>query len=104
MGSDGNFVHKEQKNRVARQFQWGNVIAVVINVDESSPHKNTISLFRDGQRLCDPQAIPEGLVGKALFPTLTYRNLTLQLNFGPHPKIALPFKCRMIKDAAKADV
>merc|ERR1712186_251832 len=53
---------------------------------------------------CDPQPLPEAFAGKALFPTISCKNVTLQTNFGPAPKKALPFKCRMIKEAATADV
>jgi len=102
--SDGNFVHGKNKTNLRTRFNWGNNICVVLNLDEKSPHKNTVSLFRDGVRFCDPQPLPESFVGKALFPTISYKNVTLQMNFGPSPKKALPFKCRMIIDAATADV
>jgi len=61
-------------------------------------------LFKDGKRLCEPVAIPEKLLGKPLFPTITYKNVTLQVNFGPAPLAPLPFKCHMLGSAAKADV
>merc|ERR1711972_253265 len=96
--SEGNFVYQQKKSWMGKGFQWGQVIGVLLNVDEASPHKNTISLFRGGERICEPQAIPEAMVGKALFPTVTYRNLTLQLNWGPTLSAPLPFKCRTLKD------
>ena len=40
---------------------------------------------------------------QALFPAVTFRNTTLHVNFGASPLCALPFKCRMVQDAAKAD-
>merc|ERR1712048_54542 len=48
--------------------------------------------------------LPEELVGKTLFPSITYKNVTLQVNFGPQPKVPLPFKCRMLQDAAEEDL
>merc|ERR1712032_1040330 len=44
------------------------------------------------------------LKGKTLFPTVTYRNITLQLNFGTKPLAPLPFQCTMVQAAAAADV
>merc|ERR1712194_18109 len=103
--SDGNFVHQKNKTKAAQGgFRWGNNICVILNVDDTSPHKNTISLFRDGVRFCEPQALPEAFIGKALFPVITYKNVTLQVNWGPTPKKALPFKCRMLRDASTADL
>merc|ERR1712187_199217 len=63
-----------------------------------------MGLFKEGKRLCEPQAIPESLKGKTLIPTLTYRNVTLDVNFGPTPNSPLPFACRMLADAAADDV
>merc|ERR1712039_536286 len=51
-----------------------------------------------------PQALPECLKGQALFPTITYKNVTLQVHFGPTCLTSLPFKCRMLADAAKEDL
>merc|ERR1719183_3351548 len=53
--------------------------------------------------MCQPQALPAELKGKTLFPTVNYKNYSLHLNFGPEPCMALPFKCRMVQDAAKVD-
>merc|ERR1712194_868412 len=65
------------------------------------------SLFVNGERASDPQALPENLHGKTLFPTITYRNVTLQLNFGPAASLSsakLPFTCRTVGEAATAEV
>jgi len=62
-----------------------------------------VSLFRDGVRVSQPQLLPENLKGKTLFPTVTFRNVTLSFNFGTAPKVELPFKCHMIGAAAKKD-
>jgi len=37
-------------------------------------------------------------------PIAVYKGVTLQVNFGPHAAAKLPFACRMLSDAAKADV
>merc|ERR1712232_1186316 len=79
-------------------------IGVLINVDESSPQKNTISLFQDGKRVSEPQNIPESLIGKTLYPTFTYKSATLQVNFGTGMRKPTSFKCRMLSDASAADV
>merc|ERR1712032_124305 len=71
--------------------------------DETSPNANTVSLFIDGKRATQPQALPEALKGKALFPTVAFKNMTVHANFGPQPLAALPFTCRMINDAAAKD-
>jgi len=74
-----------------------------LNLDEKSPNASTISLFRDGERIADPQPLPESLKGKTLYPTVTFKNVTLHVNFGVAPHVALPFNCRMLQDAAVED-
>merc|ERR1712048_589590 len=64
----------------------------------------TVTFFKNGQRLATPQALPESLHGKVLYPAITYRNVCLHYNFGPEPIAPLPFKCRMWQDAALKDV
>merc|ERR1712187_403977 len=54
----------------------------------------------DGKRVSEPQPLPDSLKGKTLFPTVTYRNVTLDVNFGPAPHCPLPFKCLMMSAAA----
>merc|ERR1712084_40293 len=39
-----------------------------------------------------------------LVPTVNYKNMTLHLNFGPNLFAPLPFKCRMLQDAATVDI
>merc|ERR1712151_251477 len=65
---------------------------------------NTLSLFVDGVRASAPQAIPEEIRGKSLFPHVGYRGCTIQVHFGPEPLRSLPFKCRTIQSAAASDV
>merc|ERR1712187_530382 len=72
--------------------------------DEKSPNAFTVSLFKNGERACQPQPIPENMKGKPLFPTITYRNVTFEANFGPTAMRPLPFTCRMAQDAASADI
>ena len=66
---------------------------------------NTISLFRDGERV-SVQTIPEILRGKPLVPTLVFKNVSIRWNFASEPisPSPLPFKCRMLQDAAAEDV
>jgi hypothetical protein len=102
--SEGNFICGVSKAHVARSVQPFEVLAVVINRDPDSSNAETLSLFRDGVRACQPKPIPESMKGKPLFPTVNYRNMTLHVNFGPTPLAPLPFSCRMLQDAAKSDV
>jgi len=102
--SEGFFIHGRKRSKVAQKFTFGETAAVLLNLDPSSPNANTVSLFKNGERASEPQPLPEQLKGKTLFPTFAYKNVTLQVNFGPKPLVPLPFKCRMVKDAAAADV
>jgi len=101
--TEGNFHSGKDRTKASQKFGHDQIIAVLLNLDAGSPNANTMSLFRDGTRISQPQRIPESLVGKELFPAVTYRNVTLQVNFGPHPLKPLPFSCRTVNDAAKAD-
>lgn len=102
--SEGFFVHKKTRKRVAKKFTKDQVVAVLVNLDSSSPNSNTISLFVDGVRASDPVPLPEVLCGQPLFPTLTYRNVSVEVNFGPTPRASLPFTCTMVGGAATADL
>merc|ERR1712226_1078007 len=94
--SDGNFIVGANKTSVCSEFATcSQVFCVLLNLDSKSPNFNTVSLFRDGQRVCQPQALPDSLKGKVLYPTINYRNMTLLTNFGPAPWQPLPFTCRM---------
>merc|ERR1711972_284853 len=104
--SDGGFTANKQrivfpkKARIIKE----KTVAVVLNLDSKSPNVNTINLYIDGEKITDPKPLPEGMKGQPLFPTLTYRNLSVQVNFGPTPLQDLPFKCRMVQGAANSDV
>jgi hypothetical protein len=86
------------------KFTREKTIAVVLNLDSKSPNANTINAYVDGEKVGDPKPLPEGLKGEALFPTVSYKNVSIQVNFGPVPLKELPFKCRMINGAANSDV
>jgi len=86
------------------RWHTGDVIGVFVNLDPSSDHANTMSVFRNGNRLTPPQALPEGL--KTAFPMIAVRNAAVSVRFGgagARPVKELPFKARMWDDAAAAD-
>merc|ERR1712048_1222003 len=87
-----------------KRFARDNIIGVLLNLEEGSPNKNTVSLYVDGVISGKPQPIPEALVGKALCPHVGFRGVSLQVNFGPEPMANMSFKSRMIDCAAKDDV
>lgn len=87
-----------------QRFRRDQVVAVVLNLDPKSPNHNTVSLFREGERITEPQPLPEALHGKTLYPHLAFRNLTVQvLSAESQPTKPLPFKCRTVQNAAVAD-
>jgi len=102
--SEGVFMYdKKSKGVVGEKFSTGDIVTVVVNLDSDSPNANTISLFKNGKRASKPQALPEALHGKPLFPAITFKNATLFHNFGPDPMVALPFKCNMVNEILKKD-
>lgn len=101
--SEGSYCAGKSKNAVSQRFTRDQVISVLLNLDSKSPNFNTLSLFREGERIAEPQPLPEALHGKVLFPHICFRNVTVQTMMGPTPTKALPFKCRMIQGAAKED-
>eukprot|EP00418_Pyrodinium_bahamense_P097688 CAMPEP_0179046642 /NCGR_PEP_ID=MMETSP0796-20121207/18791_1 /TAXON_ID=73915 /ORGANISM="Pyrodinium bahamense, Strain pbaha01" /LENGTH=939 /DNA_ID=CAMNT_0020743071 /DNA_START=42 /DNA_END=2858 /DNA_ORIENTATION=- len=102
--SEGMFISDRKRTPVSQRFARGQVIAVLINRDPKSPNWQTVSLFRDGQRVSEPQQIPESLRGKTLFPHVAFRNVSLHVHFGPEPILPLPFTCRTLQSAAEVDV
>lgn len=54
-------------------------VAVLLNLDSKSPNANTISLFRNGERLTQPHPVPASLQGKTLFPHISFRNVSVQV-------------------------
>eukprot|EP00929_Paragymnodinium_shiwhaense_P027282 TRINITY_DN1604_c0_g1_i1.p1 TRINITY_DN1604_c0_g1~~TRINITY_DN1604_c0_g1_i1.p1 ORF type:complete len:844 (-),score=365.10 TRINITY_DN1604_c0_g1_i1:100-2631(-) len=94
----GAMLYNKTKTAVSKGVpKAASVLSVVLNLDKKSANGNTISLFVDGVRHCTPQELPEKLQGKTLFPSVTYRNTTLHVNFGPQPRAPLPFTCHMIQ-------
>jgi len=103
--SEGCFhANGEKKTGCSQRFTRDQVVGVLLNVDIKSPTANTVSLFVDGVRVAEPQPLPEHLHGQALFPHVSFRNVTIQMMWGPQPAKALPFKCRMLQGAANEDV
>eukprot|EP00930_Biecheleria_cincta_P097596 TRINITY_DN892_c0_g2_i1.p1 TRINITY_DN892_c0_g2~~TRINITY_DN892_c0_g2_i1.p1 ORF type:complete len:869 (-),score=256.49 TRINITY_DN892_c0_g2_i1:48-2276(-) len=101
--SDGFFVHEKTRQKCGPRIQRDQTVALLLNLDAASPNANTVSLFVNGKRASQPQALPESLVGKPLFPTIAFKGVSLEVNFGPLPRVALPFSCRMVGDAAAVD-
>eukprot|EP00929_Paragymnodinium_shiwhaense_P082362 TRINITY_DN4338_c0_g2_i3.p1 TRINITY_DN4338_c0_g2~~TRINITY_DN4338_c0_g2_i3.p1 ORF type:complete len:813 (-),score=308.61 TRINITY_DN4338_c0_g2_i3:331-2769(-) len=103
--SEGFLFTGKTRKKLPGNMRWGkDTVTVLLNLDAASPNAYTISLFKKGVRLTQPQALPECMKGKVLYPTVTYRNVTLEANFGPEPFCPLPFKCHMLGGAGKADV
>jgi len=103
--AEGAFHASKKRSQVSKRFGRGQVVAVLLNLDGQSPNANTVSLFVDGVRAGDPQALPASLTeSPTLFPHVAFRNVSVHVNFGPEPLKALPFKCRMLQGAAQADV
>ncbi|CAJ1406374.1 unnamed protein product [Effrenium voratum] len=87
--------------KMERQLTLG----VLLNLTPEHPNFQTVSFFVNGERVGRPQALPEHLKNKPLFPTVNFKNVTLQSNFtGLAPLTPLPFACRTLQDAAKEDV
>lgn len=83
-------------------LQLWSVITLVLNLRKDTATSNTISVFVNGRRACPPQALPEPLVGQALYPVISFRGLSLKVNLGDcHSK--LPFRCRMFTELGKDD-
>jgi len=102
--SEGCFLSGTSRSRIFdRWVPCQQVFGVLLNLDATSSSANTVSLFCDGVRVCKPQPLPECLSGKVLIPTVNFKNMTLHLNFGPSSLAPLPFRCRMLQDAAQAD-
>jgi len=101
--ADGIYHHGKEKKRVSQKFIRDQVVGVLLNMDGTSANAYTVSIFRDGVRMADPQPLPEALRTQALFPAVSYKGAMLRLNFAGQPIKPLPFTCRMIQDIAEAD-
>merc|ERR1719210_3045982 len=102
--SEGSLTHNRKSDRVSQNFARDQVMSVLLNLDQGSPNANTVSLFRDGVRISTPQPLPQNLRGKPLFPAVTFRNLTVNVNFGPVSMTKMPFKCLMVREALAKDI
>ncbi|CAJ1381712.1 unnamed protein product [Effrenium voratum] len=102
--SEGFLLQGKNRTPVAQKFSTGDVVAVVLNQISSSPNAHTVSLFKNGKRISQPQPVPQHLREKALYPLLTFKNVSLQYNFGPVSLAPLPFKCRMVNEVLQPDV
>lgn len=102
--SEGWFTAGKLRQKKSQLFTRDQTVAVVLNLDSSSELGNTMSIFRDGVRVSEPQPIPESMRNKTLFPHISYRNVSLQINMGPDLLKPLPFECRMLQGAAAADM
>eukprot|EP00927_Polykrikos_kofoidii_P053918 TRINITY_DN48438_c0_g1_i1.p1 TRINITY_DN48438_c0_g1~~TRINITY_DN48438_c0_g1_i1.p1 ORF type:complete len:747 (+),score=169.75 TRINITY_DN48438_c0_g1_i1:333-2243(+) len=103
--AEGFYSSAETKRvQVGKRFARDEVIGVLLNLDAGSPNANTISVFRNGERASEPQRLPEQLKGETLFPHVSFRNVTLEINFGPEPIKPWPFVCSALQGAAQDDV
>eukprot|EP00971_Amphidinium_carterae_P229262 4548351-Amphidinium_carterae.1 len=103
--SEGVFMCEgKQAMDPVRKFQRDAVLTLVLNLEENIPNAKTVSLFRDGERVSFPLPIPERFWDKPLFPHVSFRNLSLTVNFGPVVKMRLPFNCKMMQQAAQEHV
>lgn len=102
--AEGYFYSDRKKLRAGQGFGRDQVIAVMVNLNAKSPNANTVSLFKNGTRASPPQPLPDCVKGKPLFPHVTFRNVSLQVHFGPQPLRPLPFTCRMLQEAAAMDL
>lgn len=98
---EGFLMHDKKRTSLGlpARYSKGNVLGVLLNLDKASPNAYTISLFKDGKRACEPQPLPDNLHGKALYPTINYRNVAVAVNFGSGCQAPLPFTCNMVQDA-----
>lgn len=101
--SEGYFVHDRDRKKAGTPWRHGQAALLLLNLDPTSPNANTVSLFIDGDRASEPQPLPDAMKDQALYPAVAYRGATLRVNFGPIAMRPLPFTCRMVGDASKAD-
>jgi len=101
--SEGAFVQYKRRAPAAEKFTRDDIITVLLNLDDKSPNCNTISLFKDGARISQPQPLPDVLKGQTLYPTVAFKNMSVHVNFGMEPLAPLPFRCRMMQDISQKD-
>ena len=65
-------------------------MGLLVKLYSANPNANIGSLLRDGARVSEPHPLPGELEDKPLFPSVTYRIVTVQVNYGPAPPAQLP--------------
>jgi hypothetical protein len=95
-------VSNRKRTKCSAAFARDVTVAVVLNLDAKSPNANTISLFRNGVRIAQPQPLPDELKGKTLFPTVSFQRATVHTNFAA-AVVPLPFTCKAIGEATQKD-
>mmetsp|Transcript_28432 Transcript_28432/g.52165 ORF Transcript_28432/g.52165 Transcript_28432/m.52165 type:complete len:499 (-) Transcript_28432:70-1566(-) len=101
--SEGLYTHNKVVSKCSQKFSRDDIVCVLVNLDDKSPNFNTVSLFKDGVRASPPQKLPETLHGKVLYPSVSFKNATVHVNFGPAAITPLPFTCKMWQEAAQKD-
>jgi len=99
--SDGNIIAPLDFG--GRRFSRGDVIGLLLNRTESG-NANTLSLFHNGERMGQPQPLPESFLKQALFPHVTVKNCTVFVNSTNTLLKRYPFTCRSIGGAAKKHI
>jgi len=105
---NGCYYANGEKQKVCEEFMCNKfdnqVVGILLNLDDSSPNANTLSIFLDGIRAADPQPLPKDLHGKALFPAVTFKNVSLLVNLGGSGALrGLGFRCPSFADLVKED-
>jgi len=100
---EGFFLSGKKRTHGSGSFGKLHTVAVVLNLDAKSPNNNTMALFQDGVSISKAYPLPENLHGKTLYPHVTFRGISVHVNFGPSAMCELPFKCHTLQGAAQAD-
>eukprot|EP00927_Polykrikos_kofoidii_P027804 TRINITY_DN2434_c0_g1_i1.p1 TRINITY_DN2434_c0_g1~~TRINITY_DN2434_c0_g1_i1.p1 ORF type:complete len:900 (-),score=177.10 TRINITY_DN2434_c0_g1_i1:193-2691(-) len=98
--SDGFFFDGKAPRQSPHTFSKDQVVAVLLNLDSESAQANTVRLFIEGKPAGEPRALPECLRGQVLFPTVSFRCVSVRVHFGPAPLRQLPLRCTMLQSAA----
>lgn len=104
---DGDYLKGTEKKRSeAKKFSLATTVGILLNLVEGHVNFRTISMFRDGKRVSKPMPLPEDMAGKALYPTVNYKNASLMVNMGENAGIWKPldFKVTQIGLAAAEDM
>lgn len=92
----------ETTNLKIKAVQKHQVVGILLNMDAKLQNKYTISMFIDGKRACEPQALPEAMHKCALFPTIAFRGCSIATNLRTQLR-ATPFTVAMWANASMAD-